>query len=310
MAGCNIYLISTLLMTMRMTRYFLVAMVVWMPCLIRAQVPLRLSELLYQPRSGEAEYLELYNAGSIPVDLSDYIVIRWIGDSLGKHYTLPQHEVAPHDYVVLTKDAASVTANYTVKFAGKLVQCDLPPFPNDGGSVVLATKDSSVVEKFDYLPSMHSRLLRNKAGVALERRNFESDCNAPGNWFSAASTAGYGTPTYENSQSNELLAEETHFELSSSLVSPDGDGYEDELIVSYSLDDNDIYARMLVYDARGNQVCLLLDGGLLGSQGEVRWDGRGNGNTRLLQGRYVLFINLYDLHGTKQTIKRVISIVY
>ena len=87
MAGCNIYLISTLLMMMRMTRYFLVAMVVWMPCLIRAQVPLRLSELLFQPRSGEAEYLELYNAGSVPVDLSDYIVIRWIGDSLGKHYT-------------------------------------------------------------------------------------------------------------------------------------------------------------------------------------------------------------------------------
>ena len=159
-----------------------------------AQGSLLVSEVLFQPRSGEAEYVELYNGSSNMVELSDFMMVRWVGDSLGTRYALPQHVVAPHDYVVLTKDAASVATNYTVKYPGKLLECNLPTYPNDGGSVVLATADGMVVEKFDYRPSMHSRLLRNKAGVALERRSFDVDCNAEGNWFSASSTTGYGTP--------------------------------------------------------------------------------------------------------------------
>ena len=73
-----------------------------------AQGSLLVSEVLFQPRSGEAEYVELYNGSSNMVELSDFMMVRWVGDSLGTRYALPQHVVAPHDYVVLTKDAASV----------------------------------------------------------------------------------------------------------------------------------------------------------------------------------------------------------
>lgn len=268
------------------------------------------SELLFQPRSGEAEYVELYNAGNGPLELSDFMIVRWVGDSLGTHYALPQYVVAPHDYVVLTKDAGSVAAHYQVKYVSKLIQCNLPTYPNDGGSVVLATADGTVVEKFDYQPSMHSPLLRNKAGVALERRSFDVDCNEPSNCFSAASTVGYGTPTFENSQSREWLVEECSFTFSAPTVSPDGDGYQDDLTIGYRLEDNEIYGQMDIFDARGNRVRRLLNDGLLGSHGEVVWDGTDDGGNRLPMGRYVLYINLYDLHGTRQVIKRSVAVVY
>ncbi|MBP5546234.1 MAG: lamin tail domain-containing protein [Bacteroidales bacterium] len=274
-----------------------------------AQGTLCVSELLFQPRSGEAEYVELYNGGSAPVELSNYHIVRWIGDSLGTHYPLPSHTVAPHDYVVLTKDAASVTENYNVKVPSKLVECNLPTYPNDGGSVVLARADGTVVEKFDYLPSMHSRLLRNKAGVALERRSLEQPCNEADNWFSASSTAGYGTPGYENSQSQEYLVEETAFDFSSTLVSPDGDGYQDEIIIDYLLEDNEIYANVIFFDARGKLVRRLLNNALLGTHGSIVWDGRGENGQTLAKGRYVLYINLHDLHGTQQSIKRAVTVV-
>lgn len=274
-----------------------------------AQGTLCVSELLFQPRSGEAEYVELYNGGSTPVELSNYHIVRWIGDSLGTHYPLPSHTVAPHDYVVLTKDAVSVTENYNVKFPSKLVECNLPTYPNDGGSVVLARADGTVVEKFDYLPSMHSRLLRNKAGVALERRSLEQPCNEAGNWFSASSTADYGTPGYENSQSQEYLAEETAFEFSSTLVSPDGDGYQDEIIIDYLLENNEIYADVILFDARGTLVRRLLNNALLGTHGSFVWDGRGENGQTLAKGRYVLYINLHDLHGTQQSLKRTVTVV-
>lgn len=307
---CNISWVLTLIPQMKRLVASLLFMMWCAHAPACAQGTLCVSELLFQPRSGEAEYVELYNNTAAVIDLSDYHIVRWIGDSLGKHYPLPSHSVAPNDYVVLTKDAASVTANHTVKYLSKLLECDLPTYPNDGGAVVLARKDSTVVEHFHYLPEMHSRLLRNKAGVALERKSFDTDCNAAGNWFSASSTAGYGTPTSENSQSTEYLSEETGFNFSSTMLSPDGDGYQDELSISYQLEGNEIYVNIMLFDARGNLLRRLLNDALLGTHGEIVWDGRDDNGTLLPQGRYVMYINLYDLHGTRQTIKRSVSIIF
>ena len=270
---------------------------------------LLISELLFQPLSGEAEYVELYNNGSTPVELADYHIVRWIGDSLGRHYPLPQYTLPPRDYVVLTKDAASVTANYDVKHPAKLLECNLPTYPNSGGSVILMTADSHLVDRFDYLPSMHSRLLRNKAGVSLERRSFDRPTNEASNWFSASSTCGYGTPGYSNSQSTEWLVEENDFEFSSELVSPDGDGYQDKLEITYRLDDGSLAARAEVYSARGVMVRRLLNNALLGTHGTLVWDGRGENGATLPEGQYIILITLYDTKGTQQTLRHTVAVV-
>lgn len=278
-------------------------------CLAAAgQTGLTISELLYQPRSGEAEYVELYNSGDAAVELSDFHIVRWVGDSLGKHYKLPVHTVGPHDYVVLTKDAASVAANYNVKYMAKVVECQLPPYPNDGGSVILSTADSVLVDRFDYAPSMHSRLLRNKAGVSLERRSYERPSSDAGNWFSASSTSGYGTPGYENSQSTETLVEESSFAFSSEVISPDGDGYQDELEVNYAVEYGSLMAKIEVYDARGVSVRLLLNNALLGRHGSVVWDGHADNGTLLPRGQYIVQTTIYDTTGTRQMLRRVVSL--
>lgn len=274
-----------------------------------AQNALLISELLFQPRSGEAEYVELYNNSGATINLSGYHIVRWVGDSLGKHYPLPDYDLGARGYVALTKDAASVTTNYTVKQPSALLECDLPPYPNNGGRVLVATADSTVVDSFDYAPSMHSRLLRNKAGVALERRSFAKATQDASNWFSASSVSGYGTPGYENSQSTEYLAEETSFTFSSTIVSPDGDNYQDVLEISYSMDDGDLSARAEVYDGRGRMVRRLLNNALLGTHGDIAWDGRDDSNRVLPQGQYIVQITLYGLEGTRQTIKRAIALL-
>ena len=274
----------------------------------RAQ-SLLISELLYQPLSGEAEYVELYNNTDSDVQLAGYHIVRWVGDSLGKHYELPACTVAAHDYVALTKDAASVMANYNVKYISKLQECNLPAYPNTGGSVVLATADSVVVDRLDYSPSMQSRLLRDKAGVALERRSFERPTNEAGNWFSAASTAGYGTPGYENSQSTEWLAEESAFVFSSTLISPDGDDYQDVLDINYQLESGDLSARVDLYDGRGTPVRRLLNNALLGTHGTLTWDGRDEGGRPLPQGQYIVQVTLYDTTGTRQVFRRAVAVI-
>ena len=270
---------------------------------------LQLSELLYQPRSGEAEYVELYNGAERAVELSEYHIVRVVRDTLGAHYPLPPHSVAPGQYVVLTKSAASVAACFARCNAGAIVECNLPPYPNDGGSVVLSRADSTIVERLDYRPDMHSRLLRERAGVSLERRRFDRPAGESGNWFSAASTAGYGTPGLANSQSAEALVEETAFEFSSTLLSPDGDGYQDELTVSYAVDDGGLAALADVYDAGGRKVRTLLNGDLLGTHGSFVWDGRDDAGRRLATGHYVVTVTIYDRGGTRQTLKRAVAVL-
>ena len=283
----------------------------WAPASAGAQQgTLLLSELLFQPRSGEAEYVELYNAADTAVDLGGYHIVRVLHDSLSTHYPLPTYRVGPHEYVVLTRDAASVAANYEVKYQQRLLECSLPTYPNDGGSVVLALVDSTVVQRLDYAPSMHSRLLRNKAGVSLERRSFGRDENEAGNWFSASSTSGYGTPGYENSQSTEYLVEEASFLFSSDIVSPDGDGYQDCLEIEYRLDDGTLAARVDVVDARGRLVRRLLNADLLGTHGAVGWDGFGLDAQRLPQGQYIVCIDVYNTAGALQTIRRAVALLY
>jgi len=276
---------------------------------VAQQGKLVINELLYQPLSGEAEYVELYNNSESMIELADYHIVRWVGDSLGKHYPLPHFNLLPHGYVLLTKEVASVTANYTVHSSSNLLECDLPTYPNAGGSVIVATADSSVVDRLDYTPSMHSRLLRDKAGVSLERRSADRPTDDAGNWFSASSTAGYGTPGYANSQSTEWLVEETSFGFSSTLLSPDGDGYQDELMITYRLDDNDLAARAEVYTARGLRVHRLMNNELLGTHGTLVWNGCDDNGTPLPEGQYVILITLYNTQGAQQTLRRRVALV-
>lgn len=269
-----------------------------------AQQGLKISELMYQPRSGEAEWVELYNDSGAEVELSDYCIVRVLHDTLSTRYPLPAGRVAAHDYVVLTKDAASVVANHDVRYVTKMVECNLPAYPNAGGAVVLCTTSGDTLEWFVYSPSMHSPMLHNTAGVSLERRDFGRDVNAAGNWFSASSTSGYGTPGYANSQSAEWLVAETEFEFSSDVVSPDGDGYQDVLVISYAMNRGDLMADVAVYNAGGIQVAQMLDAAVLGSHGVVEWDSRD-----VPQGRYVVVITVYDRGGRRQIVRRAVAVM-
>lgn len=269
-----------------------------------AQPQLKISELLYEPRSGEAEYVELYNGSSVPVDLAGYHIVRVLHDTAATHYPLPEYTVEPHGYVVLTTDAQSVLACYSAPHPSRIVECRLPPYPNGGGTVMLAAADSTVVERFDYAPSMHSPMLRDAHGVSLERRRFDVEVGSAANWFSASSVCGYGTPGYANSQSAEWLVPEADFIFSSELLSPDGDGYQDVLEVEYSMDRSDLMADAVVYDAAGVPVATVLDAALLGTHGTVVWNPEG-----LPVGRYLFVLTVYDRGGRRQTLRRTVAVV-
>lgn len=269
------------------------------------------SEILFNPIPGGSDYVELYNASDTAVELDVLHLARVSGDSIIKLFAIADAGLLyPHDYLVVTTDAAFVSANYTVRYPAKMVQVKSMPSYNDAsGSVVVCTKDTLILDRFDYDEKMHSSLLRDREGVALERRSFQAATQDASNWYSAASTVGYGTPTYANSQSHEFLFLNGDFMVANSLFSPDGDGYNDLLDITYSFDYCDLTANVTIYDATGRLIRHLLRGALMGCDGDITWDGTDDNGHRSPRGKYVVVIEAFNDNGVRQSWQHTISLV-
>lgn len=272
---------------------------------------LLVSEVLFNPEPGGADYVELYNATNDTLWLESVSFVRWYGESMHKLYPFPADSyVCAHDYAVFTTNAAFVRNRYDVRHPDKLWEMELmPALPNTSGTVMVVMPDSTILDRFDYSETLHSRILRNVEGVALERRNFFVDAQDPDNWHSAASNTGGGTPTYKNSTALEFLFLENDFLIHPSTFSPDGDGYDDQLDITYQLTDVGLVGSITLFDAAGRLVRHLLRNGVLGFEGVEHWDGLDDDHRPCPRGSYVVLIEVFDDKGMRQSAKRACALV-
>lgn len=270
-----------------------------------------INEILFNPVDGGADYVEFYNRSDIGIPLSQIYLAKLADDTVKTLYPISTAGLfAPHTYIVVTTNAASVEDRYTVAHPDRLLQvASMPAYGNESGCVAIATADSVLLDRFDYSDKMHSPLLRDKEGVALERRSTDRETQNASNWYSAASTAGYGTPTSRNSQSNETLFTDDQFTLSLTIFSPDGDGYNDQLEIAYSLQLCNLAANIIVCDRQGRQVRTLARGALLGCDGTLFWDGTDDNGRPCPRGRYLIAAELYNESGARQNWRRTVSLV-
>lgn len=272
---------------------------------------LRLSELLFNPRVGGADFVELYNPGPEPVSLKRVRLAQWKNDAVSKLYPIDTaRTMQVGEYLVVTTDAAYVKGNYRIQRPDWIVEVKSMPSYNDAnGTLMLTLADTTLLERFDYTEKMHSRLLADVEGVSLERRSYSADANAANNWQSASSTSGYATPTAPNSQSTEFLFREDEFHYSAEVFSPDGDGVDDLLDITYRLTDGDLTANIDIYDGSGRLMRHLAQSALLGTEGVVSWDGTDQQGHRCHRGNYIVRIEAFTAQGHKQVSKKVIALV-
>ena len=276
-----------------------------------AQSGVKISEILFNPPSVGADYVELYNDSDEPASLQTLRIAQWKGDSVSKLFVIDTgYVIDAHDYCVVTTDAQFVKDSFEVRCPEKIIQVkSLPTYANTSGTVIVCLSDKTIIDRLDYTSSMHSRLLKDVKGVALERRSFNSPTQSDANWFSASSVSGYGTPTYENSQSREFLYTENDFTVEPDTFSPDNDGYNDLLNITYSLQDENLSANVYLIDKNGRVIRNLLRGSVLGTHGLMVWDGTDNSGQRCRQGRYALVIEAYNNDGKRQRSRRTVTLV-
>jgi hypothetical protein len=272
-----------------------------------------INEILFNPRTDEYDFVELYNRGNSTIDIQQLrissadIETQELKDNL-KIINL-NRSLLPNDYIVLTENKESILRNYKVKDHRKIIECALPTFSDGEGIVVITDPSINVLDSFHYNEDMHFELLNFTEGISLERINpFIS--TIAGNWHSASANVNYATPTIENSQYSIAALSENMLHLSPELFSPDNDGYNDILHINFRPKSTDYYGSITIYNAQGLIIKYIAANELAGSFNEWIWDGTNKNNELVPPGIYVLYSRWINLNGDVKEEKLPIALAY
>lgn len=261
-----------------------------------------ISEVLFNPRSNGVDFVEVYNPTDKVLTLSDLFVGNL--DSIGNWKTLWPVSTGellffPKEYIALTSDPDILREQYPRSKGKQVVKAKLPSLPDEAGNIAFGVKTGVVVDAFDYREDMHYELLDATEGVSLERRRFDQDAGSTSNWTSASWVEGYATPGYQNSQFADIdLSTENTYNLFPDPVSPNGDGVDDALFITFNPQRNDVTINIQVLDRFGREVDFPVNMALCGESNVFVWDGITQGGNMVQPGVYIVYLEAFATDGS------------
>lgn len=272
-----------------------------------------INEILFDPESYGARFIELYNRSAFPLSLNGFK----IGD-IERNDIVSINSTAnilSNSYLVLTPKPDYAIKRYGIKISDAkfIVKNTLPTWYFKYGNATLFKEDGAtkiIFDSINYSTAMHNALLANVSGVSLERINTEAPTSDRNNWLSAAAT-NYGTPAKKNSQFRELntlTPEIAQFFFEKDIFSPDGDGYDDILRLNYqNLNVGDVVS-INVFDIQGSLIKTLVQNYNLGESGFLNWEGDTNTGVHAVSGFYWLRIEINNFKRGSQVFKKVCTL--
>ena len=271
-----------------------------------------INEILFNPVSDGADYVELFNVGKKIFDVSNiYISSRNAVGIISAPKRIHEHPYLffPGEYLVISENSINIRQHYyTVNMEALLDITALPSFPDDRGVVLILSEQGKILDELSYNQDWHFALVRNKEGVSLERIDPAGKTQWRDNWTSAASTVGYGTPGYQNSQYKAGGIHQGLITIDPIVFSPDNDGIEDFCFIKYELAEPNCVANVWVFDVQGREVRKLYGNITMSQKGVLRWDGLGEAFKPLPVGIYIIYVEIFNLQGSRKNFKRTVTL--
>jgi hypothetical protein len=270
------------------------------------------SEIMFDPPTNSAEYLEIFNRSEQDIPISELRLGRFDSQdrfsgvlviSANSELILPAKT-----YAVLSRNPEILSQFHHVCSDALLITMpNLPALSNTSGRYALTRKDSTFIDEIYYHSSMHFALLAETRGVSLERINFENSGTDANNWHSASKNSDYASPGCPNSQGISTIETDEMLQLYPSLISPNNDGKDDILTLSYNLETAGFTGNIRIFNSNGRMVKHLVKSELLGTQGTYYWDGLSEQNTKLPSGIYVVVFDVFSLDGRMVRVKKPVG---
>lgn len=268
-----------------------------------------INELLFNPISDGVDFIEIYNNSEKFIEPS-ILFLRYVsssGTETNKKILISEI-MYPHTYLALTSDTAKLSTQYPKTKNLRELESFIS-MSNDGGSLTIFDALGTIIDSTIFSEDQHFALLKSADGVSLERVSFDGSSTQSSNWQSASSSVGFATPGYQNSQFIDLSPSTSEFSLVSKTISPDSDGYQDFLALSYTTESGGTVLNGYVYNLAGKLVHHPFNNETLGTSGLLTWSGVTDNGTKASVGNYILLLESFTLDGKVTKEKLAFSIV-
>ena len=280
--------------------------------IIPSKGELIINELLFNPAPYGADFLELYNNSKSIINARDiYIAGKNSAGQIGSQYRCSNEDmnIFPGKYLAITTDSRYIIKTWKSINRGDISEIkSMPSYPDNEGNAVLINKEGILIDEFHYSDDMHYPLLINREGVSLERIDPMLPTSLIENWHSASSTAGYATPTKENSQFRQSDSINKMIEIPQTDFSPNNDGINDLLTIAYKMSNPGNSISIYAFNFNGMMIRKIADNQLCGTNGTFIWNGVDQNKLRVASGIYLIFIEILDLRGKLMKFKKAIAV--
>ncbi|MFY9152963.1 MAG: gliding motility-associated C-terminal domain-containing protein [Prolixibacteraceae bacterium] len=271
-----------------------------------------INEILFNPFSGGVDFVELVNVSEQTVPVH-HLKLATRNDTLGlkQIYSVSTESryLFPGQFLVCTRDSAILAGQYfTHDPESFCVMKTLPGFSDDAGTAVLLNDSLEVLDEFSYSAKMHSSFLSDENGVSLERISVDKPATDLKNWASAAASVGFATPGLPNSQTESETDIQDKITPEPKAFSPNGDGYNDELIINYQFSKPGYIANVQIFNAIGQQVRFLVKNESLAQEGSWFWNGKSESGQRQNIGVYIILVEIFDQDGHIKAFKKACTL--
>ncbi len=250
---------------------------------------LLINEILFDPVSTGVDFLELVNVSQQALNLSGLHILN--EDNGGIAVILQELILPPNEVVALTENPEDILDRYPTHRAERVIRTALPDMSNAFGDIILEYEQQQI-DRLIYDDDLHHFLYDDVEGVSLERISTSVDITVEDNWTSASELVGFATPGVANSV--RKIESANIIELSTKVISPNGDSMDDDLLINYEFEQPDYIATISIYNDRGQHIVDLVNNKTLGTSGQIRWDARYDSGEIADQGIYVVIVELFN----------------
>jgi len=240
---------------------------------------LLINEIMYGPLSGEPEWIELINISNYEINLYGWKILDNIEDEssgISEFNTILNHET-----IVIGGDDLD----------GFIFQDEFPSLNNSGDNLFLLDPARRMIDNVNYSDDWGGG-----NGFSLERITLFMDSNDPLNWGGSVNNFG-STPSEGNSLFVDEIMDHGKLEFSPNPFSPDNDGHEDELILSYNIPYSYSKLYIDIYSINGILIKSLSNGVIVPSNGFITWNGHDKSGRRCKMGPYIIKFEADDSHS-------------
>ncbi len=261
-----------------------------------------INEILFEPRPGESEWVEIFNGGEVALNLTHYLLTDFkdtlqIPDQAGN--------LLPGEYWVLTGDSALMKL---VKHPDRVII--IPRFPtlnNDVDELSLLSPAGRLLDRVRYTDDWYGHSVPK--GTSLEKINPWLASQNSENWTASVAEQG-STPTEVNSVFVETPPVKTTLQIQPNPFSPDNDGQDDFTVISVQLPSATGYITCRIFDTRGRLVRTLAMNQPVGSTTHLVWNGLKDNGAPARLGIYVVLVEFYSTRTSdRYSLKGVVVLV-